>query len=68
MGTSWTNLTANSNGRVSSFRDFDWGAKLPMYVQLALYILTVQELVQTLPLFVQLPALWPQVRGKEDAG
>lgn len=30
FGASWTNLTANSAGRVSSFRDFDWGCKLDM--------------------------------------
>lgn len=27
----WTNLTAQSKGRISSFRDFDWGAKMAMF-------------------------------------
>lgn len=31
FGASWTNLTANSNGRISSFRDFDWGCKMDMF-------------------------------------
>jgi hypothetical protein len=30
FAASWTNLTANSAGRVSSFRDFDWGCKMEM--------------------------------------
>ena len=29
-GASWANLTAASKGRVASFRDFEWGAKLEM--------------------------------------
>jgi hypothetical protein len=28
FGATWLNLTANSNGRIASFRDFDWGAQL----------------------------------------
>ena len=28
FGETWTNLTAQSGGRVSSFRDYDWGCKL----------------------------------------
>jgi hypothetical protein len=31
FGESWTNLTANSAGRVSSFRDYDWGCKMEKY-------------------------------------
>lgn len=30
FATSWTNLTEQSQGRISSFRDFDWGAKMAM--------------------------------------
>ena len=28
FGKSWTNLTENSEGRIASFVDFDWGALL----------------------------------------
>ena len=28
FGNSWTNLTENSEGRVASFVDFDWGVLL----------------------------------------
>ncbi|KAL4860184.1 Vacuolar protein sorting/targeting protein 10 [Chlorella vulgaris] len=31
FGGSWTNLTANSAGRISSFRDYDWGCRMDMY-------------------------------------
>ncbi|KAL6770526.1 hypothetical protein ACKKBF_B31605 [Auxenochlorella protothecoides x Auxenochlorella symbiontica] len=31
FGTSWRNLTEAASGRVSSFRDFDWGVSMPMY-------------------------------------
>ena len=30
LGASWANLTANSQGHISSFRDYEWGASLPM--------------------------------------
>jgi hypothetical protein len=30
FAVTWTNLTEQSNGRISSFRDYDWGAKLAM--------------------------------------
>lgn len=33
FGSSWTNLTEQSAGRITSFRDFDWGAKMAMWVQ-----------------------------------
>ena len=28
FGKGWTNLTANSNGAIASFWDFDWGASI----------------------------------------
>ncbi|KAL4423249.1 hypothetical protein ABPG77_000041 [Micractinium sp. CCAP 211/92] len=31
FAATWTNLTANSEGRVASFRDFDWGCKMDMF-------------------------------------
>lgn len=31
FGSSWTNLTANSAGRISSFRDYDWGCKMDKF-------------------------------------
>ena len=31
FGDSWKNLTEASNGKVTSVRDFEWGAKLAMY-------------------------------------
>ena len=37
FGASWTNLTANSNGRISSFRDYDWGCKMDMCAPLLCY-------------------------------
>lgn len=30
FGSSWTNLTEASKGRVTSFRDFEWGAQMDM--------------------------------------
>lgn len=32
-GRSWNNLTAASNGKVTSVRDFEWGAKLEKYAK-----------------------------------
>ncbi|GAB4816671.1 hypothetical protein N2152v2_003717 [Parachlorella kessleri] len=31
FAVSWTNLTEQSGGRISSFRDYDWGAKMAMF-------------------------------------
>ena len=31
FGTSWTNLTEVSGAKMAKVRDFDWGAKLPVY-------------------------------------
>lgn len=28
FGRTWANLTANSQGRIAAFVDFDWGAEL----------------------------------------
>lgn len=31
FGEKWENLTESSNGKVTSIRDFEWGARLPIY-------------------------------------
>lgn len=31
FGGEWANLTAATKGRVASFRDFEWGARIPMF-------------------------------------
>ena len=31
FGVSWTNLTATSGGKMTSVRDFEWGARLPVF-------------------------------------